>query len=229
MRWLLVFLIASCASAPSSHPRPTTGGIAGLARDHDSGDPVAKAEIEVACAGVRTTTRTTTSGDNGLYDLEKLPPGKCSVVATFAGQPVEVTNIDVTAGQTTLVDISFTLGRPEPIRLDFGSQASQIDHYKPSNASPMTSIIEGTVNDIQTKRRVPGAVVTAVPGEAVERTLQTVSDDQGRFRFEVNPDTYSVSAYYSVGGRGQIEVRRSNIAVEGAEAVHVPLWIELQR
>jgi hypothetical protein len=38
-----------------------------------------------------------------------------------------------------------------------------------------------------------------------------------------------VSAYYSIGGRAQIEVRRSAITVEGAEAVVVPLWIELGR
>jgi hypothetical protein len=226
VRWLLLLVIASCATG-ASHPRPVSGGIAGLARDHDSGDPVAKAEIKIACPNA---SRTTLSGDNGLYDVEKLPAGKCTLTATFAGQPVEVTNIEVTAGQITLVDISFTLGRPEPIRVDFGnSRASQIDHYKPSNASPQTSVIEGTVNDLATKRRVAGAVVTAVPGEDVTKTQQTVSDDHGRFRFEVHPDTYSVSAYYSVGGRGQIEVRRSNIAVEGAEAVHVPLWIEMNR
>jgi hypothetical protein len=225
VRCLFLLVIAGCATTPS-HPRPQTGGIAGLARDHDSGDPVAKAEIKIACPN---TARSTVSGDNGLYDVEKLPPGKCTLTAMFAGQPVEVTNVEVTAGQITLVDIVFTLGRPEPIRVDFGnSRASQIDHYKPSNASPQTSVIEGTVNDISTKRRVAGAVVTAVAGD-VNQTHQTVSDDHGRYRFEVRPDTYVVSAYYSVGGRGQIEVRRSNIAVEGAEAVHVPLWIEMTR
>ena len=89
------------------------------------------------------------------------------------------------------------------------------------------SIIEGTVNDTSTRGRVPGAVVTAVHGEQTE---QTISDDHGRFRFDgVAPGTYSVSAYYSVGGRGQIEDRRSEIAVAGSEAVLVPLWIELGR
>jgi hypothetical protein len=72
-------------------------------------------------------------------------------------------------------------------------------------------------------------VVTAIIGDDPNKTQQTVSDDYGRFRFETLPGTYSVSAYYSVGGRGQIEVRRSNIAVEGAEAVHVPLFIEMNR
>jgi hypothetical protein len=129
-----------------------------------------------------------------------------------------------------MVDIVFTLGRPDPIKVDFGNaKASQIERYRPSNVTASVSIIEGTVSDTATKQRVAGAVVTAVIGDDPNRTQQTVSDDQGRFRFETYPGTYSVSTYYSVSGRGQIEVRRSNIAVAGAEAVHVPLWIEMSR
>jgi Carboxypeptidase regulatory-like domain len=227
VRILLVLLVAaSCATTTVQRPRPTTGGIAGLARDHDSGDPVAKAEIRLRA--IDGKNHVTTSSDNGLYDIESLAPGKYALVAIFAGQPVEVTNIDVHAGKVTMVDIVFTLGRPEPIRVDFGNKASQIDHYKPRNGSPMTAIIEGTVNDTATKERVVGAVVTAATGD-IALTQQTISDDQGRFRFEARPGVYSVSAYYSIGGRAQIEVRRSNITVDGAEAVHVPLWIEMDR
>ena len=45
----------------------------------------------------------------------------------------------------------------------------------------------------------------------------------------MNPGTYVISAYYSVGGHGEIEVRRSDVAVAGGEAVVVPLWIESAR
>lgn len=205
--------------------RPTTGGIAGLARDQDTGDPIAKAEIRLAAGG-----RSTVSGDNDLYDIDHLQPGKYALVAVFAGQPVEISNIDVRAGQVTMVDLVFTLGRPEPIRVDFGNaKASEIARYRPSNAAPQTAIIEGTVSDTATKQRVAGAVVTAIVGDDINKTQQTISDDSGRFRFETQPGIYSVSAYYSVSGRGQIEVRRSNISVEGAEAVHVPLFIEMSQ
>jgi hypothetical protein len=221
---LMLLVATACATGSQRAARPTTGGIAGLARDMDSGDPVAKAQIRITGGDA---PRVTISGDNGLYDLEKLVPGKYVLVAEFAGQPIEVTNIDVLAGQITMVDIVFTLGRPEPIRVDFGNaKASKIERYRPRNGTKAVSIIEGTVNDTATKQRVAGAVVTAVTGE---HTHQTVSDDHGRFRFEATPGTYVVSAYYSVGGRGQIEVRRSDIAVEGAEAVVVPLWIEMNR
>jgi len=223
--WLVFAGICAigCAAAPH-RVRLTTGAIAGLARDHDSGDPVAQVEIKLSAPN---TARSTTSGNNGLYDIDHLPPGTYTLHATFAGQPIEVTNIAVAAGQTTMVDLTFTLGRPEPIRFDFGTaRDSKIDHYRPHGAAPGVAIIEGTVNDTQTRQRVPGAVVTAVLGDD---TQQTVSDDFGRFRFEVTPGTYAVSAYYSVGGRGQIEVRRSHIEAAGAEAVVVPLWIEMTR
>ena len=45
----------------------------------------------------------------------------------------------------------------------------------------------------------------------------------------VEPGTYVVSAYYNIGGRGQIEVRRSDIEVARAEGVIVPIWVELSK
>lgn len=226
--------LAGCGARATGHGRPriSTGAIAGLVRDHDSGDPVAKAEIQVRAQGA-IRPLTTESTDRGLYDVDHLSPGRYQLTARFAGQPFDVFNIDVRAGETTFVDIVFTLGRPEPIRVDYGDpKSSQIDHYRPRHLDATVSIIEGTVNDTSTKERVPGAVVTAVSrdGNDQEQTEQTVSDDHGRFRFaRLAPGTYAISAYYNISGRGQIEVRRSEIAVAGAEAVFVPLWIELTR
>ena len=91
------------------------------------------------------------------------------------------------------------------------------------------SLIEGVVSEMQTRERVSGAVVTAVGGPRQE-TLQTVTDTHGRYRFDsVLPGTYAISAYYSIGGRGQIEMRRSDILVEQKEAVVVPIWLELAK
>ena len=230
---LVVLLAIVCACSASTtasrgaHARATTGGIAGLARDHDSGDPIAKAEIRIES---RTfPARTTTSSDRGLYDLGHLAPGIYNLTAMFAGQPVIVLNIEVRAGATTMVDVEFTLGRPDPIEVDFANRKSAIERYRPKNLTTSVSIIEGTVNDSATRERVVGAVVTAAPGD-ITKTQQTISDDQGRFKFDaIAPGIYTVSAYYSIGGRAQIEVRRSAITVDGAEAVVVPLWIELGR
>jgi Carboxypeptidase regulatory-like domain len=223
--------VASFAACAASHrpPLPTTGGIAGLARDHDSGDPVAKAEIYLRAPG-QFRPQSTVSSDRGLFDIQRLKPGRYTLSASFAGQPVEVSNIEVRAGEITMVDVTFTLGRPDPIHIDHGAKGSEIDRYRPRHLASTVAVIEGTVNDTSTRQRVSGAVVTAVHGDDAATTQQTISDEAGRFRFEaVPPGTYSISAYYSIGGRGQIEVRRSGISVAGAEAVVVPLWIEMAR
>jgi len=107
-----------------------------------------------------------------------------------------------------------------------------IDRYSPKDLAATVTRIEGTVNDAATHERIVGAVVTAVgPGtDAGAQTLQTVSDDQGRYRFDVvPPGVYVVSTYYSVGGHAQIEVRRSDIDTLGGQVVVVPLWIEAQK
>jgi len=210
-------------------PEPPTGNIAGLARDHDSGDPVAAAAIAVRADG-SLESRVTRSGDQGLFDIEKLAPGRYSLNASFAGQLIDVDHIDVRAGQVTVIDLVFTLGQPSPIHMDWGDPTEgQIDRYRPAHLVASQGIIEGTVNDMQTHGRIAGAVVTAIGGPTSD-TQQTVSDDHGRYRFAtLAPGTYAISAYYNVSGHGQIEVRRSEIAVAGAEAVIVPLWLETAR
>lgn len=112
--------LVACGASPRA--RPTTGGIAGLARDHDSGDPIAKAEIRVRSEATAAQI-VTASSDVGRYGVERLPPGRYSVFAAFAGQPLDVVNVDVRAGQITQVDLVFTLGRPDRIRIDLGRRA----------------------------------------------------------------------------------------------------------
>ena len=227
VRRIALFVLAACGGSQHVH-RATDGTLAGLARDHDSGTPVAKAQVTVRRIGELAPHELLT-GKDGTYSLAHLPPGRYTLDASFAGQPVDIENIDIHAGETTVVDVVFTLGRPDPVHVDFGNpKEGAIDHYRPPNLPATKALIEGTVNDVGTHDRVAGAVITAVgPGGETE-ALETVSDDQGRYRFDaVAPGTYIVSAYYSIGGRGQIEVRRSGIQVDGAEAVVVPLWVEL--
>ena len=170
-----------------------------------------------------------TTSPEGLYAVDHLRPGRYSLIAQFAGQPVTIRNIDVRAGEATFVDITFTLGHPDPIVVDFGDPVwGAVARYHPKQAQPELAIIEGTVSEIGTRERLSGAVVTATGGPRGE-TLQTVSDDRGRYHFErVPPGTYVISAYYSIGGRGQVELQRS-IDVAGAEGIIVPLWIETQK
>lgn len=222
---VLVCLFALAACGAAQHPRPTQGAIAGLARDHDSGDPIAKAQIRVRIQG-EVAPRVAVTGNDGKFIVDHLLPGRYDVSASFAGQPISVSNVDLHAGDTATVDLVFTLGRPDPVTIDFGNpKEGAIDHYEPRGLAASQAVIEGTVNDQGTHGRVAGAVVTAYREDGA--TLQAVSDDAGRFRFDAAPGTYAVSAYYSIGDRGEIEVRRMDIHVAGGEAVVVPLWIEI--
>jgi hypothetical protein len=231
VRCFLVF-VAACASAQHGDPASTPeGAITGLARDHDSGDAIAKAAIHIRAQGQIAATVVTTAKDGG-FALAHLAPGKYSLSADFAGQQVNVENIVVTRGDPTVVDVMFELGQPDPVTVDFGNaKDSAIDRYHPQHHAT-TALIEGTVNDRASHTRVAGAVVTAIgPGSGpLVPTLQAVSDGQGRYRFDpVPPGVYVVSAYYSVGNRGQIEVRRSDIEVDAAQGVIVPLWVETEQ
>jgi hypothetical protein len=219
---MLLVLLAACGGA--AHPRPTEGSIGGLVRDRASGDPVAMAEIQVAGHETR-------SASDGLYSIDHLRPGRYTMHAHFAGQPITIRNIDVKAGDATFVDVTFTLGNPESIDVDFGDPTQgAIKRYYPKQLSPSLALIDGTVSELGTRMRIVGAVVTAEGPGGPQAALQTVTDDQGRYRFDnIAPGTYAVSAYYSVGGRGQIEVRRSDIEVAGAEHVEIPIWIELSK
>jgi hypothetical protein len=222
----LLLLLAGCAGAAHPH-RPAEGAIAGLARDRESGEPVAHADVRVRAEGV-LAPRTTTTGANGSYELAHLRPGRYSLDAEFAGQPIDIEHIDVHAGGTTVVDVMFTLGKPDRVYVDFGdARDGAIAHYRPRHVAPKVAILEGTVTDAATRAPVAGASVTATAGDL---TLQAVTDDLGRYRFDaVAPGAYTVSAYYSIGGRGQMEVRRSDIAVAAGDGVIVPLWVELEK
>jgi hypothetical protein len=229
-RSLAAALIAlgGCGGAHATvRPPPTLGGIAGLARDHDSGEPVAHAQLQLLGHGERQPHLTATAAD-GRYDVDQLRPGRYDLAATFAGQRLEVTDVEVHAGDTTLVDLTFTLGQPAPIKHAFGdAHEAAIDRYRPPGLAPSVGRVEGAVADATSRARIVGAVVTVVgPGDP-PATYQAVTDDSGHFRFDALPPAeYAVSAYYSVDGHGQIEVRRSGITLAGGEAVIVPLWIE---
>jgi hypothetical protein len=215
----LLVLLAACGAGQK--PRPSTGSIGGLVRDLGSGDPIGMASLQLS-SGAKTL-----SAPDGLYALDRIKPGRYTLHALFAGQPITIKNIPVARGEATFVDVNFTLGNPEPIIVDFGDPTQgEITRYKPKRE---VAVIEGAVSEMSTHERVIGAVVTAVGGPRAE-TLQTVTNEQGRYRFDaVEPGTYVVSAYYNIGGRGQIEVRRAGIDVDRAEGVIVPIWVELSK
>lgn len=215
MRLLLVLLAACGASHVTATPKP--GAITGLVRD--AATSVSLAQVDVALGG-----RTTTSSTAGVYLFDGLPPGQYTLRSTYAGHAITIEHIDVSPGTASYVDIAFNRDEGATQTIDWARvRGDEIEHF-----TATVPRIEGTVADANTRSRVAGAVVTAVAAGSGADALQTVSDDDGRYRIDNVPaGTYAVSAYYSMGGRGQIEVRRSEIEIKAGEGVLVPLWIEL--
>ncbi|MFT3693262.1 MAG: carboxypeptidase-like regulatory domain-containing protein [Kofleriaceae bacterium] len=223
MRCCLVILTAcGAASVPTTNaPVWTEGTVEGIARDKDTGDVIGAAKLHLRAQGNLAPIVGITKKD-GTYTLPHLKPGAYSLVGIFAGQQVDIENIEVKAHAETVVDLEFTLGHPDPITVDFGSaKDSAIESY-----DHRSTLIEGTISDRGSRDRVAGAAVTATTNPATQ-TLMTVSDDQGRYKFDqVPPGVYVVSAYYSVANHANIEVRRSDIHVDAHHRVIVPLWVE---
>ncbi|HTL32819.1 MAG TPA: carboxypeptidase-like regulatory domain-containing protein [Kofleriaceae bacterium] len=225
MRFLLVltFCAAACGSAQRPQ-RKTDGAITGLTRDADSAEPLGAADIVAKRPNAPDVAGV--SGKDGVYTLDHLAPGRYTLVGTYAGQTITATNVVVDAGEATYVDVQFTPSRPDPFIYDFsGLKRIEIKKYRTKDGR---TLLDGMVTDAATGARIPGAVVTVVgPTGPMAQTLQTVTSDDGRYKFEPIPTgEYVVSAYYSVGGHGQIEVRRSDIHIEAGDDVEVPLLIE---
>lgn len=228
VRFLAVLLIACVACGGTQVVRrKTDGAITGLARDGDSAEPLGAADIRIKrpnapdLAGV--------SGRDGVYTIDPVKPGRYTVVGTYAGQTVTMTNVQVDAGEATYVDIQFTPSRPAPYTIDFTDP--ELQRIRTYHTKDQRTLLEGTLADSATRTRIPGAVVTLYgPAGPTADTVQAVTGDDGRYKFEpVGAGVYVVSAYYSVGGRGQIEVRRSDIHVEVGTEVEVPLFLDTTR
>jgi uncharacterized surface anchored protein len=227
----LVMLCASGCALLTSRPTPRdpTGSIIGLARDLDSQDPIAFASVELRAHG-ELKSRVTKTSDRGLYDFSRILPGLYTLTATFAGQVIDVSNVRVVQGEAVAVDLTFTLGHPDPITVSFGNaQDGAILRYR-TKQPVSTAIIEGTLTDNVTRGRIVGAVISVIEDGKEIAAGQIISDENGRFRFDgLQPGTYALSSYYAIPNRGQMELRRSDITVQAGEGVVVPLWIDISK
>ncbi len=214
------------STAADRPPASRFGAVTILCTDRDSAEIVAHADLVLR----GPTPATMTSSKYGFATFDHLQPGTYDLVATFADQPVEIDAVAVRANQTSYLDVTFTLGQPDPVKHRWGDGGlAPVERFRPRGMAPTVSRIEGTVSDVTTHARVSGASITAQRGTAPD-VLQAVTDDQGRFRFDdVLPGSYTLSADYSISGRGQIQVRRSGIEIAAGEGARVPLAIEIAR
>jgi hypothetical protein len=231
---VLVLAFASCSGAVASHPRPTTGGITGIAYNRATGYAIAGAQVRAVLPPHLPILAVSAAG--GLFDLAGLAPGSYTLRGEFAHQVVEVAGIDVSAGEVTLAKLPFssagsagdTAGSAQTVSVD-SSALTEITRYHRDDLAGAARV-EGFVIDAATHVAVAGAIITVSMVANANATQQSSSDDRGAFHFDgLAPGTYTLSAYYSLAHRGQIEVRRSDIAVAAAEVVVVPLVVDTAR
>jgi hypothetical protein len=80
-RLLLIFGLASCGGGdgpPSAQAPETTGTLSGIVRSSVDGTPVAGATVSIR-------NRSTTSGSNGEFQLERVPTGSTTLTCSRAG------------------------------------------------------------------------------------------------------------------------------------------------
>jgi hypothetical protein len=227
---LVLALTASCGGTQKKSHVATDGIVLGITRDIDSGDPIALATILIRRQG-ETFNQATKSSDRGLYQFYKLGPGRYNAMASFAGQTITVNDVVVVAGEAVAVDFPFSLANPSHLTLSYGNGLdSAIFRFHPKNTTQQTARIEGTLSDNNSRGRVIGAAISLIPDDGAANLQQTVTDEYGQFSFDdVRPGTYSLSSYYALQGRGQVELRRSGITVAAGEGVRVPLWVEVSK
>lgn len=221
---LLAVALGACA-ARATPSGPAVGMIAGLVRDAESGQAVADAIVVVRRAGSIAPERHVTNED-GAFMIADLVPGTYDVAAYVGKVRIGERPAVVRPNEILGLDFTFTRGGPPTPDLN-APGAPELWRYRPPGADAAAGTVEGTVADIR-GTRLPGAVVSITRTGTID-TVQTTTDDQGRFSVEgLAPGHYDVIAYYSVVRRGQLELRRNRVAVAGGEVVVVPLWLETQ-
>jgi hypothetical protein len=84
-------------------------------------------------------------------------------------------------------------------------------------------VVDGTSGDA-----FPGAVVM-VTGDALPDAIPAISDDAGRYRVAgLPPGTYVLSVYYHLVERGNLELRRGDVAVTAGGTTSVDLALDLR-
>jgi uncharacterized surface anchored protein len=208
-------------TTPARTPGP--GAVGGLVRNATTGAGVEGARVVLRRPGSLEPVQAV-SDDSGAYFIADLPPGPYAVTAYVQESPIGEQSVTIANDQITSVDFAFGVETDAPIDLNAPSMAP-LWRYRPPGADHRTGVIEGTVADTR-QARLPGAVISVIRdgGYTAE---QTFSDDHGRFQVAgLAPGSYTVSAYYAVLTRAQMEVRRNRVHVVGGEVVVVPLWLE---
>ncbi len=230
-------LATACSHpAPPRAPARTGGTIAGSVRDASSGDALSFADIEITEWGSMKdrTVRSASSLANGQFALTGLRKGLYMVDIRYGEHRVRVFAVPVDVQDTTQLKVTIDTGALTSDRsYQYVNMAKNpVATAKPAEleqrriAAARTGAIHGVVTEIASKQRLPGAVVAATtPG--VRDAQLAIADGKGAYQLRgLPPGTYTLSVYYHLVERGNIEVRRTGVAVSAGHETVVDLQLD---
>jgi outer membrane receptor protein involved in Fe transport len=155
----VALLLAPLAQAGLAHPAAaqTTGSVIGRVTDADRGTPLRN--IVVSAVGTRSSTLT---GDDGLYTLSGLAPGRYVLEFRWLGYQTHRVNVTVPARGTARTDARLD---PAPIRIGeiVVTTASRQPERVAESPSAVAVIPPGRVQDLIVSDQVP-LFVAELPG-----------------------------------------------------------------
>ncbi len=222
---------ASATPHHSGHPgvTPGLGAIRGVVRDVGTGEPISFVTVYAHSPLLHRERSATTEG-NGTYRLGELDPGRYRITAYYSDATARYDDVAVRAGKETTVDIRLrATGEADTASIRSTTASPATDGEAAAPRAPLhsrTGIIEGKVFDGASGASLPGAVVAATAPHLRDARL-AMADDQGGFRLlGLPPGSYTLSVYYHLIDRGNIEIRKANVEVRPGRTVEVDLKLD---
>lgn len=203
---LLAFCMLATAALPvMAQSQASTGQISGAITD-SAGAAVADATVKAT----NTQTgleRTSTTNDDGLYQIVLLPPGMYNVSAEASGfSATAVNNVEVVVGRT--VDVNITLGASgvqEVVQVTAGAIQVQT-----TRSEPDAVVNERAIENLPINGRRFQDFVTLTPGAQVDPSRGQISlSGQRGINSNINVDGVDYNQPFFGGIRGG---ERSNTA-----------------
>jgi len=190
--------------------------------DVGTGQPISFATVFAHSPTLRHETNATSSGD-GSYRLSDLSPGTYRVTARYSTFTAKYDGVVVRSGRETTLDIRL-LATSNASGQSSGGQAAA--HSSNASSANADGVIQGSVIDGASGESLPGAVVAATSPHLSDARM-AMADDKGGFRLlGLPPGNYTLSVYYHLIERGNIEVRKTNVQLHAGETLRVDLELD---
>jgi len=160
-RYLILLLTATLLLTPAGYGQSANGTISGTVLDA-TGGVVANAQVTAKNA-VGGDTRTVTTGPNGAFRIENVPPSSYNISVTATGfSRKDVTGLNVAASTVTSQNVTLEVGATQQVvEVTAGTSQIQTDTGELSQTISTTQISKLPITGLN-----PIALVATMPGVA---------------------------------------------------------------